>query len=267
MHFQDKNNDTKYNDKANIDLFNIGFSCSRYFENVHKLVLFRVKCFHKSKLIKFERESVQKTDALNYLSSKLSAKAIKDDKLEEAEALVDQAETKSSKVRLLVDLAIGFEKKDTEESHKIAVDFMSDASDLINNFPESIEDANDIMKVVSGYAFVEPKRSEAYLTNLIYMANDILTAQALLAKYNKRSNTFKNGEIIFTQVFRNSYKQYGKAFGKLAEYDFEKAESIIGQFQRQDIQILLKLVLAQSVLRDKIGLEGNRPYSAATFSF
>ena len=157
-------------------------------------------------------------------------------------------------------MAISFEKKDSDEYKKAADDMMNDASNLVNNFPESRDDADDILKVASGFAYVEPKRAFDYLNNLIYMANDLLTAQALLAKYNKRSSMFRDGEVIFTQIFNNSYASYGESLGKLAEHDLKKTESLSGQFQRQDIQIFTKMILAQSVLKKKIGLEGNRQF-------
>lgn len=210
--------------------------------------------------LKSEPDSKQKTDALEYLSSKQSEKAIKDGKMEEAQSLIESAETENSKISLMVDIALGFEKKNTEEDHKTAVKLIEDASRLVNNVPESVEEGDNILKVVSGYALIEPKSAFEYLNNMIYMANDLMTAQALLAKYNKRSNNFRDGEIIYTQIFNNSYAKYSKALAKLSEHDFGKTESLISQFQRQDIQIFAKMLVAQSILKEKIGLEGNNQY-------
>lgn len=211
-------------------------------------------------LLKAEPESKQKTEALDYLNDKLSQKAIKNNKLEEARNIVNQAETESSKVKLLVDLAIGFEKKNTEEDHKNALELMEEASLLVNEIPESRKEVGDILKVASGFAYVKPDRVHTYLNNLIYMANDLITAYALIAKYNKRSNMFKNGEMIFTQSVNRSYMNYGKAIQKLAEKDFDKVESLIDQFQRQDARILAKLLIAQGIIKGKIHLEGMRQY-------
>lgn len=217
-------------------------------------------------LLKAEPDSKQKTDSLDYLNSKLSQKAIKDNKLEEARNIVSQAETESSKVKMLVDLAIRFEKKNTEEDHKNALELMEEASQFVNEIPESRKEVGDILKVASGFAYVKPDRVFPYLNNLIYMANDLITAYALIAKYNKHSNYFKNGEMIFTQNVNNSYMNYGEAIQKLAEKDFEKVESLIDQFQRQDARILAKLLFAKGVLSGKMHIEGNRQYSV-TYSY
>ncbi len=212
-------------------------------------------------LINAEPQSKQRDDALSHLNSKLSSKAIKDGKLDDAKSLIDQTESESSKIVIMVDLAIGFEKKNTEEDHKNAVRLIEDASQLVNQVPESRKEVNDILKVVSGLAIIDPEKAYPYLTNLMYMANDMMTAYALIAKYNKRSNSFKNGEIIFTQNVSRSFSNYGEALAKLAAHDFGKTVSLIDQFQRQDVKTLAKLLFAQSIIKNKMNLEGNRQYN------
>jgi hypothetical protein len=209
-------------------------------------------------LLKGEPESKQKTDALNYLNTKLSSKAIKDGKLDDAKALINESETDTAKIKMLVDLAIGFEKKNTEEDHKTAVKLIEEASDMVNQVPESREEVADILKVASGLAMIDPENAFPYLNNLTFMVNDLMTAHALIAKYNKRSSDFKKGEIIFTQNVSNSYVGYGEALGKLAASNFGKTVNLIDQFQRPDVKTLSKLLLAQSIIKGKISLEGNQ---------
>lgn len=209
-------------------------------------------------LIAREPESQQKTEALDYLDSKLTSQAIKNDKLEDARSLINRSTSESSKIKMMVDLAIGFEKKNTEESHKNAVSLMRDAADLVNQIPESREEVADILKVTSGLGMVEPDKAFSYLNNLTFMVNDLMTAYALIAKYNKRSNDFRDGEIIFTQNVSNSYVGYGEALKKLAEKDYGKTTNLIDQFQRSDVKTLSKLLLAQSIINGKISLEGNQ---------
>ena len=212
-------------------------------------------------LLKAEPDSKQKTDALNFLNKQLSTKAIKDGKLEDAKALIDQAQTESAKVKMMVDLAIGFEKKNTEDDHKTAVNLISEASDMVNQVPESRDEVADILKVASGFAMIDPENAFTYLNNLTFMVNDLMTAHALIAKYNKRSNSFKDGEIIFTQNVNRSFSNYGEALGRLAASDFGKTANLIDQFQRPDVKTLAKFLLVQSIINGKIGLEGNRNYS------
>lgn len=210
-------------------------------------------------LLRNEPAGKQRDDALSYLDTKLSEKAIKDDKLEDAQALVAKTESTSSKVRILVDLAVGFHKKNTKESKETAVDLMNKARALVNDVPESREEVADILKVAAGYAVVEPSRAFLYLAPLIEMNNDLMTAYSLLAKYSKQETFFKKGELFYTQALGSggsSYLSYGKELGLLAAADFGRAKGLIEQFRREEVRVLAKILTAQSVFKEKFGFEG-----------
>ncbi len=210
-------------------------------------------------LIRNTPDSKQRDDVLKYIDETLSAKSIKEDKLDDVQKIIAKTESDSSKVKLLVDLAVGFEKKKTKESHETAVKLMDDARRLVADFPDRNEDVDDILKLASGYAVIEPDKAFPHLTTLVEITNDLLTAKSLLAKYNKRNVNFKQGELIFTNSLGynvSSYTQFNKELGLLAAADFGRAKGLIDQFRRDDVRILLKIMLAQSILKEKIGAEG-----------
>lgn len=210
-------------------------------------------------LLQTAASSKQRDDALEYLNSKISAKAIKDDKLDEMGKLVGKTESTAGKIKLYVDFAVGFEKKKTEESHKTALGLMEEARKLINDIPESREELKDIMKVASGYAEVEPGKAFPFIEPMINMSNDLTTAYAILSKYNKNEALFKQGELIFTQSVgfgRDSFVSFGKQLGLLAADDFGRTKNLTDRFARHDVKILAKLFLAQAILKEKIGFEG-----------
>lgn len=209
-------------------------------------------------LLKNEPSGKQRDDALAYLDAKLSEKAIKDDKLEDVQNILTKAESDSSKVKILVDLAIGFHKKNTKESREKAAELMARARALVNETPESREEVTDILKIASGYAVIEPDRAFPFLTPLVEMNNDLMMAYSLLAKYSKQEYYFKKGEMVYTQTLgygSNAYTKYGKEIGLLATADFSRMKGLIEQFRREEIKVLLKALMAQSVFKDKIGLE------------
>jgi hypothetical protein len=215
-------------------------------------------------LLRGEPSGKQRDDALSYIDTKLSEKAIKDDKLEDAQSLVAKTESNSSKVRILVDLALGFHKKNTKEARETAVDLMTKARALVGDAPESREEVGDILKVASGYAVVEPSRAFLYLPPLVEMSNDLMMAYSLLAKYSKQEAFFKKGEMLYTQTVGNSgasYMRYGKELGLLAAADFGRAKGLIEQFRRDDVRVLVKVLTAQSIFKEKIGFDGMNTYS------
>ncbi|MEP6904086.1 MAG: hypothetical protein ABJA66_20370, partial [Actinomycetota bacterium] len=210
-------------------------------------------------LIQNAPDSKQRDDVLTFIDETLSTKAIKDDKLDDVQKIIAKTESDSSKVKLLVELAVGFEKKKTKESHETAVKLIDDARRLVATTPDTNEDVEDILKLASGYAVIEPNKAFPYLTTMVEMSNDLLTAKSLLAKYNKRNTNFKQGELIFTTSF--SYINYGKELGLLAASDFGRTKGLIDQFRRDDVRVLLKIMLAQSILKEKIGADGLSSYS------
>jgi hypothetical protein len=208
-------------------------------------------------LLRSEPSGKQRDDALGYLDTKLSDKAIKDDKLDDVAGILAKTESNSSKVKILVDLALGFHKKNTKESKENAVDLMNKARALVGDVPESREEVADILKVASGYAVIEPNRAFLYLAPLIEMNNDLMTAYSLLAKYSKQEYFFKKGEMLFTQSVSSgaSYMRYGKELGLLAAADFGRAKGLIEQFRREEVRALVKALTAQSIFKEKIGFE------------
>ena len=206
-------------------------------------------------------DNKQRNDALDYLDSKVSEKAIEDNKLDEVQKIVDKSTSDSSKIKLLVNLAVGYEKKKTEETHKTALNLMTDAQKLVGDIPESREEVADIMKIVAGYAEIEPEKAFPLLNPLTEMTNDMLTAYALLSKYNKSENMFKQGELIYTQAVGSTanYLQYGKELKLLATADFGKVKSIIDNLRRDDVKTLMRILLAQSIIKGKLSVEGVQP--------
>lgn len=207
-------------------------------------------------------DNKQRNDALDYLDSQISDKAIKDDKLGEVQQLVAKSGSESAKIKLLVNLAVGYQKKNTEESRKTANDLMTEARKLVGDIPESKEEVANILKIASGYAEIEPDKAFPLLSPLMDMTNDMLTAYALLSKYNKSENMFRQGEMIFTQSlgFGGAYLQYGKELKLLAASDFGKTKALIDNLRRDDIKVLMKIMLAEGVIKERLTIEGIQPY-------
>lgn len=211
-------------------------------------------------------------EALNYLDSKSAEQKIKDGKFDEARKIIDNLTTKQEKVERLVQLAIAFQAKNTEEDKDSAQKLMIEAENMVDNIPQDEDGVKDYLRIASGYAFVEPKKAFAMLDNFSYQVNDIVNASALLAKYNKRDRSFDNGELILNRGLPrigNAVFQYGEALNQLAKEDINRLEGITSKFQRDDARVLLQLYIVQAFFNEKIGLEGgaNSGFGAEIFGF
>ncbi len=158
-------------------------------------------------------------------------------------------------------MAIGFQIKDTKDDRETASKLMDEARRLIDDTPQDEDAINDYLKVASGYAYVEPTVAFSMLDAFAVQASEIVTAAALLAKYDKRNQSFKNGEMVLTRGLPrvgNSIFQYGKELNLLANADIDRLRSMTDRFQRDDARLLLKLYIVQAFFGKKIGLEGGR---------
>ncbi len=207
----------------------------------------------------------ERDDALAYLDSQLAGKAIEKGNLDEAQKIIGQIGSDTKKVEQLVNLAVKLHQKNTKENHEAALKIMDDARRLVNEFAENKDEVAGVLKLAAGFAAIEPDRAFSLLNPLIEQANDVINATAILAKYNKREQMFKQGEMLLPQTFGyggGNFTRYGRELKMLAQADYGKTKGLIEQFRRDDVRVLLKLLLAQSILSDKIGFEGNGGFSA-----
>jgi hypothetical protein len=136
---------------------------------------------------------------------------------------------------------------------------MTEARSLINYSPEDEDAANDYLRIVSGYAYVEPATAFSMLDAFADQVNELVNASATVAKFDKNNQNFKNGELILTRGLPRIGGRvlgYGKEAQILANEDIDRLENIAGKFQRPDAQILLKLYIVQAFFTGKIGLQG-----------
>ncbi len=211
-------------------------------------------------LLQSAPEGKERDDALAYLDSRLAENAIEKGNLDEAQKIINQIGSDTKKVEQLVSLAVGFHKKNTKESHETALKIMDDARRLVNEFAENKDEVAGVLRLAAGYAVIEPERAFPLLSPLIEQANDVINATAILAKYNKRETMFKQGEMLLPQTFTSgggNFSRYAKELKLLAQTDYGRTKGLIEQFRRDDVRVLLKMLLAQSILSDKIGFEGN----------
>lgn len=209
-------------------------------------------------------EGKDRDDALAYLDSKVAESKIKDGKIDEARKIIDSLPSTKEKVERIVQMAISFQTKESKEDKEFASKLMDEARRLIDDTPQDEDAITDYLKVASGYAYVEPNISFQMLDAFASQASEIVTAAALLAKYDKRNQSFKNGEMILTRGLPrvgNSIFQYGKELNLLANADIDRLKSMTDRFQRDDARLLLKLYVVQAFFGKKIGLEGGRSIS------
>jgi len=204
-------------------------------------------------------EGKERDDVLNRLDTTLAAKHLQAGRLEEARKIVDRMSLGNSKVEQIVGLAVASHRLNTKESKEAALKLMDEARQMVNDFPEDRDETEGLLKIVAGYATIEPPRAFALLAPVVEQANDLINAGAILAKFNKQNQIFRNGEIVMANGFGGAsanFFRYAKELKMLAQADLGRTRALVDHFRRQDVRVFLNMFVAQAVLKEKIGLEG-----------
>jgi len=112
-----------------------------------------------------------------------------------------------------------------------------------------------LMEVVRGYAVVDAPEAFRIFEPIVDQLNDFVQASAILSKYNKRSQSFKKGELLMKV---NGYSwdglllfRYIDQIQLLGKADLNKMSSFSDKFQRTDARTIVKLFIAQGFLKDE----------------
>jgi len=168
---------------------------------------------------------------------------------EELQKLLPKIRHKEERARVLSELAITLEKKG---EHGEALTLLSEAQSLIKTGFESDSQTNALLAVVGAYALVEPAKAFAIIERTVDRANDEMAKLLLLDKFIS-TGIIKKGEIsmqgsamlpIDFAVFK-----YGKSVAALANADFERTRAAADRFERIELRLMARLLLAQALLR------------------
>ncbi len=139
---------------------------------------------------------------------------------------------------------------------KMALELLDEARKLINSPPSNQKQIDALMQVAGAYALVEPARAFELINPLIVQANEMIAAAALLDKFGSGQGLFKRGEMLLQHSFsaaNGPYVQHLRKLTSLARADFERTKTAVDGFQRDEIRLMGRLLIAQSVLSDRLG--------------
>jgi hypothetical protein len=128
---------------------------------------------------------------------------------------------------------------------------MNEAGAFVNQTPETETDFEELKPFVSGYATVKPEKTFEIIKPIIEKSNELINAYVVLTNYHNKSYPYvEENEIIFgAQDGYNSFSGTYKDLAiKLATSDFESTVNLIQSFQRPDVRVAAKLIVAQSIL-------------------
>ncbi|HEX8136507.1 MAG TPA: hypothetical protein VF544_02845 [Pyrinomonadaceae bacterium] len=193
----------------------------------------------------------EREQALARLDRLVIMRAIEKGKLDEVKQLISTIRSKERKASALAQLAVGVAAKGDKKS---ALALLDEARSLIDRQPDNDKELEALLEVARGYALVEPSRTFELLDPLIDQANEMLAAAALLEKFGAGPGLFRKGEMLLLPGMSNmgsTYTRFMKALTELSRVSFDRTRSTADRFSRDEVRLMARLIIAQSILSDR----------------
>lgn len=171
-------------------------------------------------------------------------------KVEQSRRMLAALRTNEERAQLLAQLAIGAQAKGEK---KIALKFLEEASAMINQRARNVRQLGAQLAVAHAFVQVEPARAFAILEPVVDQLNELLGAATLLYGF-MLEEVVRDDELMLRPIVTllgfagGEVFQYVNDLAVLARADFERTKNLVDRFQRGEARILMRMMLAQSVL-------------------
>ena len=191
----------------------------------------------------------EKKAALDSLNTEQMYYDLSQGKTDDLKKLLPLIRAREQRAMAMTHLAIMLEKKG---QHDEAVTLLDDARALVKVDLTNEKESNALLAVMLGYSLVDPPKAFAMIEPIIDRTNEDVSKLVLLDKIAK-SSAIKNGEIIMNQPripIDFAMLQYSPGVAALAKVDFDRTKALADRFQRNELRIVARLLLAQAILKN-----------------
>jgi hypothetical protein len=196
------------------------------------------------------QDADQRKSLLEKIDNAASLAEAEQGKIEQTHKMLAALRTNEERVQLLTQLAMG---ADAKGEKKVALRLLDEASGMISQRAKNINQLGAQLLVAHAYIQVDPSRSFAILEPIVDQLNELLGAATVLGGFFV-DGLVRDDEIMLQMVITflglsgNEFSQYTADLSALARADFERTKNLVDKFQRDEVRITLRLILAQSIL-------------------
>jgi hypothetical protein len=194
-----------------------------------------------------ENETERK-NALDMLDNERMYYDLREGNTDDLEKLLPLIRAKEQRAVAMAQLAMMLQKKG---EHDEALKLLADARALVKVDLVNEAQSNALLAVMLGYTHVDPQKAFAMIEPIVDRTNDEISSLLLVDKIVK-SGFVKNGEIIMNhpQVpVDYSMARFSAGVVALGKADFDRTKTLADRFQRSELKVVARLLLAQALLR------------------
>jgi hypothetical protein len=210
-------------------------------------------------------DPAQRRQTLDQLENQMASTAEGNNKIVEAQRLVDKAKNLNQKIEIILRTA---NTVATEGDKKAALDLLNEAKILLASSPQSAAQLNGRVRLAQAYLKLDPDQSFSVLQLLIVKLNELVAAAAVLDGIDFQY--LKDGEWVMPGVnnLGNVINSLDQTLAALGRIDFDRARALADQIERPEMRVLIEIDLAQITLGGKpmnMPMPGGRVISGSAF--
>jgi len=193
-------------------------------------------------------DETQRKALIDSLDAEEIGNAVYQGKVDELQKLLPTIRLKEQRALAMAELAMMLEKKGR---HEDALKLLQEARPLIKIDFNSETQSQAFLAVLLAYTLIDPPQAFAMAEPIIDRANDNISKLLVLDKI-VRTGAVKNGEIIMQDPgvpLDFALIKYGRGVVALANADFNRTKALAERFQRNELKLMARLLIAQSILR------------------
>jgi hypothetical protein len=194
-------------------------------------------------------DEAERKRALEMLDNEQMSSDLRNGKTDELEKDLALIRNKEQRAIAMSRLAMLLEQKD---QHDKAMKFLDEARTLVKVDLTNEAQSNALLAVMLGYALIEPAKAFGMIEPAIDHTNDQVAKLFLVDKVVK-TGAIKDGELILNhpqQPLDYSFSQFAPGLTALGKADFDRTKALADRFQRNELKIIGRLLLARAMLRD-----------------
>jgi hypothetical protein len=189
------------------------------------------------------KDESERKRALDDLDNQQLDYDIENGKSDDLEKLIPLLRAKSQREIAMSRLAILLDKKD---QHDKAVKLLDEARTSANERQPAWP-----LTIMLGYALVDPSKAFAVIEPIIDHHNEEMSKPVRLEQM-VTAGTMKDGEVILHPTenpLDYTMAKYSEGVVSLAKTDFDRTKALAERFQRNELKIITRLLMAQMLLR------------------
>jgi len=192
-------------------------------------------------------DPLERKQMLAELDRQVLASAVEKGKIEEARQIIARVRSNDERATALAALAITAKEK---EQPKLAAQLLDEARSAISPRARNVTQLAAQFQVARALTLVDPARSFVIVEPMIDQVNELVNAAAVLGGFIA-PEFMREDEAMMSLASKPISllsTQFNKELAALVNSDFERTKAAADRFQRNELRILARLLIARNVL-------------------